>query len=193
MLFTAFKYCAFPAMLAVQAPLACAQASAPRVLLEPLFGLQVAPEKAQLEQLAEPVRRLCREIADTEHQTARMWVFASANDAEASYYLVGGYIQRKHPERGERAFRLDERGGVYRVENGGCTGIGPAREVFSVRPEDEVPPRVLQRLAAGMANSLERVVGGRDALKRALARKRIDMAALSPELQEAFRPYAGSD
>lgn len=193
MLFTVFKHGTLLSLLLAQAPVACAQAAMPSTLIEPLFGLKIAPEKAQLKQLAEPVRKLCREIADTKQLTARMWIFARANDTEASYYLVGGHIQRKHPGRGESTFRLDDRGGIYRIENGGCTGIGPVREVFAVRPADEVPLPVLQRLATEMAITLQRAVGGSDALKQALARKRIDASALSPELQEAFKPYLGSD
>ncbi|XLZ70071.1 hypothetical protein ABT364_26640 [Massilia sp. SR12] len=52
---------------------------------------------------------------------------------------------------------------------------------------------VLQRLATAMALTLQRAVGGSRALKQALARKRIDAAALSPELQDAFKPNLGGD
>jgi hypothetical protein len=118
-----------------------------------------------------------------------MWIYASAIEGNTSYYLVTGYFKRKQAARGEPRYRLDIVGGVYRVQNGECIGIGAAREVFDVRPTSEVPPAVLQRLANVAAESLEAAAGSPQALGRALRQKQVAPITLPPELRQAFQRY----
>lgn len=188
MSFTAFKALFAPTLALAITGGTHAQATGPRVLHEPLFGLEFDTRKEQLPRLPDDVRNSCMELADNEYMTTHMWIFASAGQARTTYYVVGGYVQRRHPAVGEREFRLDDRGGVFRIEGGTCTGIGPVREVFAVRPLDEVPQSVLQQLAAGMANTLKRICGGKAALEKAMQRKGIAPSGLPPELRDAFRP-----
>jgi hypothetical protein len=52
-----------------------------------------------------------------------------------------------------------------------------------------VPDRVLKDLARDLAAQTVKAFGGPDRLRAEIKSQRIDFDALSPELQEAFKPY----
>ncbi len=68
----------------------------------------------------------------------------------------------------------------------------PADESFEVRDFDQIPLPILQQLARDLATRLVRAVGGPDKLRAEIKSQRIDYERLSPELQEAFKPYFGT-
>lgn len=177
--------------LALAAGLSLAKDVPPHILQEPIFGLRVDAANPALEVLPAQERNKCVEIADNEYLTARIWVFAVARDADATYYLVGGYFKRSHPEAGEPRYRPDTLGGVYRIAGGRCTGIGAAREVFAVRALDETPQPILQQLANDLSARLGRAYGGPAQLRAELRKQRAVLRDMPPEIQEAFKPYLG--
>ena len=161
----------------------------PRMLQEPVFGLHIEVAGLKLDAMPDEVRNQCSEIADDERWTGRLWVYAIVHEADATYYVVGGYFRRRHPAPGESRYWLDTRGGVYRIAGTTCLGIGPAREVFDVRPLNETPQPILQQLAADLAARLTRAFGGPDRLRTTMQRQHIDLHRLPAELQQAFLPY----
>jgi hypothetical protein len=177
--------------IAVASGTALAEGGPPRIMQEPIFGLQLDAAKAKLDPLPDDVRNQCFEIADNEYLTGRQWVYAMTRDAKATYYVVSGYFKRLNPDPGEPRYRLDTSGGVYRVEGAECLGVGAALDVFRVRPLDETPQLVLQQLAADFASRLARAVGGPDQLRVKLQKQRVDREGLGPELREVFEPYLG--
>jgi hypothetical protein len=68
----------------------------------------------------------------------------------------------------------------------------PADESFEARDFDQTPLPILQQLARDLAARLVRAVGGPEKLRAEIKNQRIDFDKLSPELQEAFKPYFGS-
>lgn len=188
---TVIERCIVTAAFALFSCVALAKEAPPRILQEPIFGLQLEAANPQLELLPDEVRNTCFEIADNERMTGRAWVYASVREANATYYVVAGYFKRSHPAPGERRYRVDTYGGVYRILDKKCVGIGAAREVFDVRPFNEIPQPILQQLAVDLAARLTRAFGGHDQLRAELRKRRTDLKHLSPELQQAFRPYFG--
>lgn len=189
---TALDRCIVAVSLALA--VCAAQASGivpPRILQEPIFGLRLEVAKVKLDLLPDDVRNQCMEIADNENLTGRQWVYATARDAGATYYVVGGYFERRHPEQGESRYRLDTYGGVYRIDGTGCLGVGAAREVFNTPSFDETPQPILQQLAVDFAVRLVRAFGEPDRLRMKLRNQHVDPDSLSPELREAFSPYFG--
>lgn len=163
--------------------------SSPRYILDPLLGVRLPLTSANLDTLPEQVRALCVQIADNPTWTGRQWIFGSAKEGETSYYLVGGYFIRKQAVKGESTIFQPEQGGVYEVKGQTCGG-DPAREVFEVRDAAQIPHAVLQRLAHDFASRLSRTVGGDAQLREALRKQHIDVGKLSPELRQAFEPFA---
>ncbi len=177
--------------LALASCVALAKDGPPRMLREPVFGLRIDAANPKLDLLPDEVRDKCSEIANNDQWTGRLWVYARAHDADATYYVVGGYFERHHPDRGESRYWLDTYGGVYRIEGAKCLGVGPAREVFDVRPFDETPQPVLKALADDLASRLARAFAGQDRLRTKMRSHRVDFGTLSPELREAFKAYSG--
>lgn len=191
MLSTALDRCIAALTIAVASGAALAEGGPPRVMQEPIFGLQLDAAKAKLDPLPDDVRNKCFEIADNEYLTGRQWVYATARDSGATYYVVSGYFKRLNPDPGEPRYRVDTYGGVYRIDGAGCLGVGAALEVFRVRPLDETPQLVLQQLAVDFATRLARAVGGKDQLRVKLKNQHVDRDGLGPELREVFEPYLG--
>lgn len=179
------------ALLAACSPIVLAGDKPPRFLQEPVLGLRLETASAKLEPLPEDVRALCIQIADSESWTGRKWIFARATDATTTYYVVSGYAKRRHPEPGESLYEADKRGGVLFVTATKCEG-DPARETFETRDFDGIPQPILQQLAQDLAVRLARAVGGPDRLRAEIKNQRIDFDQLSPELQEAFKPFFGA-
>lgn len=65
----------------------------------------------------------------------------------------------------------------------------PADESFETRDPNQIPLPILRQLAQDLAARLVRAVGGKDKLRAEIKNQRIDFDRLSPELQEAFKPY----
>lgn len=174
------------ALLALAARAVLAKEVPPRVLQEPVFGLRVQSSNPALEMLSEEARSKCFELADNEDLTGRMWIFARVDEAGATYYVVGGYFERLHPDKGEARYRLDTVGGVYKIDSANCMGYGAAREVFDVPAFEEISLPIRQRLAADLASRLSLLFGGPDRLRTAMRARTIDAERLSPELRGAF-------
>jgi len=162
--------------------------SPPRHLQDPVFGLPLATSSSNLETLSEQVRSICEQIADNPTWTGHQWVFGVTQEGPTTYYLVGGFFERKNATRGQQPYFQPEQGGIYEV-NGQTCGGDPAREVFEVRDLDRIPQAVLQRLAVDFASRLSMAVGGEERLRDLLVKQRIDARKLSPELRDAFGPY----
>jgi hypothetical protein len=178
------------ALFTLTSAVASAADKPPRYLNEPVLGLRL-DASAKLDPLPEDVRALCVQIADNEYSTARMWIFAQASDAGAAYYVVGGYSKLRHPDPGEHQYEPTTHGGLMSVTGNTCAG-DPADEAMHA-PSDEVPLSILKQLARDLATRLVRAVGGADKLRAEIKNQRIDFDRLSPELQEAFKPYFGQD
>lgn len=160
----------------------------PQFVQEPVLGLRLPAASLKLDPVPDDIRALCDQMADNENWTGRQWIFGMAKNATASYYVANGYYQRRHPKHGERLYYQPDDGGVYQVSDGTCKG-DPARETFAVRDARQIPREILQELATDLATRLSRAAGGPDRLRAAIRKQRIDFEKLSPEMQEAFKPY----
>jgi hypothetical protein len=160
----------------------------PRILQEPVLGLRYVQAKAELEVLPENVRALCRELADDDRWKGHLWIYARVDASATTYYVVGGYFERRKPEAGESRYELDERGGVIGINGTHCTAFGPAREVFDVRAFNEIPQPVFRSLATDFSTRLARALGGQEKLRRDLKNQRVDVGRLPQELHDAFSP-----
>lgn len=169
----------------------CTAASAgdkpPRVLQEPVLGLRL-DARVKLDPLPEEVRALCVQTADNNSRTSRLWIFARASDAGAVFYVVSGYVKLLHPAPGEPAYDLDDQGGFLTITGSKCEA-DPAHGAFEARAFDEIPQSIYRQLSRDLAARLVRAVGGADKLRTEIKNQRIDFDSLSPELQEAFKPY----
>ncbi len=183
------RLCAAVVLAALSAVAGAAESNQPpKFVQDPVLGLRLPVAKLKLDPVSEEIRALCDQMADNENWTARQWTFGQAKSSEAAYYLTSGYFQRRHPQRGQRRYLQEEGGGLYQVAGGKCNG-DPARETFAVRDAKQIPHEVLQQLAADLVKRLEGAAGGPDRLRAEIKKQRIDLRKLSPELQEAFKPY----
>jgi len=162
--------------------------SPPRYLQDPVFGLRLPVSSSNLETLSEQVRAICEQIADNPTWTGHQWVFGVTQEGPTTYYLVGGFFERRNADHGQQPYFQPEQGGIYEVDGQTCGG-DPAREVFEVRDLDRIPQGVLQRLAVDFASRLAVAVGGEERLRNLLVKQRIDARKLSPELRDAFEPF----
>lgn len=157
----------------------------PRYVIEPALGLRL-DAGVKLEPLPNEVSTLCSR--DSENWIHHERIFARTQDAATTYYVVSGYSKRRNPEPGQSLFEPIVRGGLYIVTGNKCVD-DPADESFEVRDFDQTPLPILQQLARDLAARLVRAVGGPDKLRAEIENQRIDFDRLSPELQEAFKPY----
>lgn len=183
------RLCAAVVLAALSAVAGAAETNQPpKFVQDPILGLRLPVAKLKLDPVSDEIRALCTQMADNENWTARQWTFGEAKSAEGTYYLTSGYFKRRHPQRGQGRYLQEAGGGVYQVAGGKCNG-DPARETFDVRDAKQIPHEVLQQLATDLVARLERAAGGPDRLRAAIKKQRIDLHKLSPELQEAFKPY----
>jgi hypothetical protein len=159
----------------------------PRYVIEPALGLRL-DAGVKLEPLPNEISKLCSR--DTENWLYHEWIFARAHDAATDYYVASGYAKRRSPAPGQSLYEPIARGGLYAVTGNKCMD-DPADESFEARDFDQTPLPILQQLARDLAARLVRAVGGPDKLRAEIKNQRIDFDRLSPELQEAFRPYFG--
>ena len=160
----------------------------PQFVQDPVLGLRLRVASISLDTVPEEIRALCTGIADSSSWTGRQWIFGVAKYRAVTYYLASGYYKRRHPQSGELLYFQPDGGGIYRVSEGKCNG-DPARETFDVRDPKQIPREVLQQLASDLAMRLVRAAGGPDRLRAELTNQHVDFLMLSPEMQEAFRPY----
>lgn len=190
MLSTALSRIVIALPLVFAAGAAVSTDQAPRTLRVPVVGMQYVVASMRFEPLPVEVQRKCPTLADDENMRGMFWIYASAREGLRTYYLVGGYGIRSHPEAPTfpRYDTLDS-GIVFRIDGEECVIFGDAKEVFETRYLVETPQPILQELAANLASRLVQLVGGKDALTAALRRQHLNPAAVSPELRGAFAPY----
>jgi hypothetical protein len=157
----------------------------PRYVIEPAIGLRL-DARVKLEALPSEISALCSR--DTGNWVLHEWIFARAYDAASSYYVVSGYAKRRHREAGQSLYEPIQRGGLYAVTGNKCID-DPADESFEARDPNQIPLPILRQLAQDLVARLVRAVGGQDKLRAEIGNQRIDFDRLSPELQEAFKPY----
>ena len=186
MLFTDTRRLAFAALIALYTA-ASAGDKPPRIVQEPVLGLRL-DAGVKLDPLPEEVRALCVQTADNSSRTSHLWIFARASDAGAVFYVVSGYVKLLHPAPGESTYDLDEQGGFLTITGNKCEA-DPAHGAFEARAFDDIPQSVYQQLSRDLATRLVRAMGGADKLRAEIKNQRIDFDSLSPELQEAFKPY----
>jgi hypothetical protein len=166
----------------------------PRVLNVPVLGLRLPLDRLNLEEFPSELRVKCSQIED-EYRTSRVWVFGRAKDAARTYYVLTGYTKRLHPEPDQRLYEYWNDGVVFTVQGDKCGGDG-AEETFGTPDpnadnDGNVPVPILRQLARDLAARTVRAFGGPDRLRAEIKNQRIDFNQLSPELQEAFKPYFG--
>jgi hypothetical protein len=165
--------------------LASAGEKPPHYVIEPALGLRL-DAGVKLEPLPDDVSTLCSH--DSDNWTYREWIFARAHDAATTYYVASGYAKRRSPKAGQSQYEPIERGGLYAVTGNKCVD-DPADESCEARDLNQTPLPILQQLASDLAARLVRAVGGADKLRAEIKNQRVDFDRLSPELQEAFKPY----
>jgi hypothetical protein len=193
MLSTVISRAAAAILFAVSTTAAATEsAKPPRFLTVPVLGLRLPLDQINLETFPDELRVKCGQIED-EYRTSRVWVFGRANDAARTYYVLAGYTKRLHPEPGQRLYEYWTDGVVFAVQGDKCGGDG-AEETFKTPDPDaenngNVPIWILRQLARDLAARTVRAFGGPDKLRSEIKNQRIDFDGLSPEIQEAFRPY----
>jgi hypothetical protein len=177
------------ALLTVIIMLSSAAASAgskpPRYVIEPALGLRL-DAGIKLEALPDDVSTLCSRDTDTWVYHER--IFARVNDGATTYYVASGYSKRRNVKPGQSSYEPIVRGGLYVVTGNKCMD-DPADESFEARDVNRTPLPILQQLAYDLVARLVRAVGSPDKLRAEIKHQRIDFEQLSPELQEAFKPY----
>jgi hypothetical protein len=173
--------------------LACSAVSAatqpPKVLREPVLGLRYDVENVKFDALPQVVSAACPDLV-TDRVGRRAWIFASAKQSSSSYYVIGGYFERRFPRPPNYPkYELDELGAVLRIEGSHCTLIGPARETFTVRALDDTPATVLQLLSTDLVHRLETAFGGSEQLRKELRNQHIDGSQLPFELKDSLNRY----
>lgn len=160
----------------------------PKVLVEPILGLRYEPGKVRFEPLPRDEFAKCGElVGDDEKWASHFWIFALAQDAGRTHYVVGGYYSRRYPVKGEPTVELDEPGIAFSVEGNECEVFGQARELFRLR--DDTPAPLLRRLAEDAAARLSRGFGGAERLQAEVKSQKLDQDQLPQDLREAFKAY----
>lgn len=176
------------ALLLIASAVASAGGKPPRYLNEPVLGLRLGAG-VKLDPLPNEVQAKCSRIANNNESSVHLWIFAQASDAGATYYVASGYVERRHAAPGKPLYDSIVRGGLYVLTGNTCVD-DPADEAMGA-PSDEVPLPILKKLASDLAARLVRAASGPDQLRAEIKNQRIDFDELSPELQEAFKPYFG--
>lgn len=164
----------------------------PRFLTVPVLGLRLPLEGINLEPFPEDIRVKCGQLED-EFATSSVWILGRAKDAASTYYVLTGYSKRLNKDPDQKLYEYWDNGAVYTVTGTKCGG-DDAEETFDVRDPDadndgNVPIPMLKALAVDFAARTVKAFGGPDRLRAEIKAQRIDFNRLSPELQEAFKPY----
>lgn len=158
-------------------------------------GLAVEADRPEFRaQVAQPVKIIGGRLANGRIEAA--FTLACAEHCACKLLTTstrqracGSLPQASDP--GEHLYEPTTRGGLMAVTGNKCEG-DPADEAMHA-PSDEVPLPILKQLARDLAARLVRAVGGPDKLRAEIKNQRIDFNQLSPELQEAFKPYFGRE
>lgn len=111
---------------------------------------------------------------------------------ERTYYVIGGYGIRTHPEPPDfPRYELFDLGTVFQTDGKECKIFGEALEVFETRYFSETPQPILQQLADNLVSRLADGFGGPDKLRAELRRQHVHPERISPELSGAFKSYLG--
>jgi hypothetical protein len=173
--------------------LACTSAQGeppPRILQEPLLGLQYDRERVKFEPLPAKLASACHALNDSEEISGVWFVFAKASDASGrTYYLLNGYDVDRKPISPDQQYTAGGFGFILGVNGDKCEVLdGDARQLFSARAFDnEFPFDMMQRLAADFAARLVKAYGGADSLQRELVKQRISVDAQPEEVRHALR------
>jgi hypothetical protein len=164
----------------------------PRFLTVPVLGLRLPIDRVNLEAFPDEQRVKCGQIED-EYRTSRLWIFGRAADAAKTYYVLTGYTKRRSPEPGMQLYEYWNDGVVFAIQGDKCGGDG-AEETFDTPDpnadnDGNVPIPILKELALDLAAKTVKAFGGPDKLRAEIKNQRIDFNQLSPELQQAFKPY----
>jgi hypothetical protein len=165
----------------------------PRFLTVPVLGLRLPLERNNLEPFPEDLRVKCPQLYEPELFTSRVWIFGQARNAASTYYVLSGYSKRLNKESDQKLYEYWDNGAVYTVTGTKCGG-DDAEETFEVHDpnadnDGNVPTPMLKALALDLAARTVKAFGGADRLRAEIKAQRIDFDRLSPELQEAFKPY----
>ena len=183
------------ALLAISATAAAAVSDKPpRFLTVPVLGLRLPLAQINLEPFPEDLRVKCGQLED-EFSTSRVWILGRARDAASTYYVLTGYSKRLNRDPDQKQYEYWDNGAVYTVTGTKCGG-DDAEETFEVHDpnadnDGNVPIPMLKALAVDFAARTVKAFGGADRLRAEIKAQRIDFNRLSPELQEAFKPYFG--
>lgn len=160
----------------------------PRIIQEPILGLRYEPAKVKFHRLPPEEFAKCGElVGDDEKWSSHFWIFALAQEAGRTHYVVGGYYSRRYPVAGEPSIELDEPGIAFSIEGKQCEVFGQARELFKLH--EDTPAPLLRRLANDAAVRLVRGFGGPERLMAEVKNQRIDQDQLPLYLREAFQSY----
>ena len=162
----------------------------PKIIQEPVLGLRYEIAKAKLTELPREVQLKCPDFAGTvKWVVGRLFIFAETRDANQTYYVVGGYAKRTHPNATDSDYQLDTFGAVIAVEGKKCESIGAAREVFEMRHFNEISQPVVQQLADSLAVHLVRASGSPYQLREQLRVRGTKLEKLPEELHESFKAF----
>ncbi|MBW8898298.1 MAG: hypothetical protein JF619_09345 [Massilia sp.] len=121
-------------------------------------------------------------------------------DPDRFHFMRGDVMVMEPHKGGKQAGHVAgyDNGAVYAVTAHKCGGDDDAEETFEVHDPDadndgNVPIPMLKALAVDFAARTVKAFGGADRLRTEIKAQRIDFNRLSPELQEAFKPYFGAD
>ena len=190
---TVINRIAAAALIAIGTTAAAAESNKPpRFLTVPVLGLRLPLERVNLEPFPEEIRVRCGQLED-EYSTSRVWIVGRAKDAASTYYVLTGYTKRRNKDPDQKLYEYWDHGAVYTVTGSKCGG-DDAEETFDVHDPDaendgNVPIPMLKALAVDFAARTVKAFGAPEKLRAEIKAQRIDFNRLSPELQEAFRPY----
>lgn len=172
--------------------LACTSAQGqppPRILQEPLLGLQYDRERVKFEPLPSKLASSCYALNDSEEISGVWFVFGKASDASGrTYYLLNGYEVDSNPSRTDPRYTAGGFGFILGVDGDKCEVLdADARQLFKDRVFDnEFPFDTMQRLAADFAARLIKAYGGVDVLRRELIKQGISVDAQPEEVRHAL-------
>jgi hypothetical protein len=161
----------------------CANAAAPLLVTDPLFGIAFNPSRTHFE-TGDPLLDRCPNLV-TKQWTRRLLIFGRTRAEEREYIVAGGLMER----RDSKATEPDKNGVLLRLTSTGCTLLGPAREAFETPAAyaDVISDADLQALAKDASERYTKAFGSRTALLEAVRKQRIDLnKAPSPILRNAI-------
>lgn len=181
-----FKCCA--AVLAVcLSQHVFAEARAPKVVRDPVFGLRFEVAQERIDALPAAVGDACHELVNQRYDRLN-WTFARYESGAARYYIIGGYMVYRDPvPKGETKYLSDDRGILLKMSGSTCQLIATAGEGLTDYDEPEPPQAVREGLAADLRLRLARASGGDRQLMRSLRHPPAELMRNSSALRHAFK------